>query len=253
VKAAIERARDLYRRLRKVPASQPDKRAEIWREQVAPDPALARVREAFDTWCALWFWPLEELAAAPAPATLLAPSDAARRVAARVRDEQRFFHWELTFPDVFREPGAGFDAVVGNPPWEIQKPSSKEFFSDRDPLYRSYGKQEALTRQRELFQNDAKIERDWLDYVGLFKDRGNFVRYAAEPFGDAEDAGGKPEVALVARRAAETKQLHEKWAAERKKRSGLSDPEHPFRHQGSADLNTYKMFVEAGCPVPLGC
>jgi hypothetical protein len=156
------------------------------------------------------------------------------------------FHWELEFPDVFREPGAGFDAVVGNPPWEIQKPSSKEFFSDRDPLYRSYGKQEALTRQRELFQNDARIERDWLDYVSLFKDRGNFVRYAAEPFGDTEDATGKPEVALVARRAAETKQLHRKWAAERKKRSRLSDPEHPFRFQGSADLNTYKMFVEAG-------
>jgi len=246
VKAAIERVRELYRRLRRVPASQPDKRAELWRKQVAPDPALTRVREAFDTWCALWFWPLEQLDAAPTPATLLAPSDAARALVARVREERRFFHWELEFPDVFTEPGAGFDAVVGNPPWEIQKPSSKEFFSDRDPLYRSYGKQEALTRQRELFQTDAEIERDWLDYVGRFKDRGNFVRYAAEPFGDAEDAKGKPEVALVARRAAETKQLHGKWAAERRKRSGYSDPEHPFRHQGSADLNTYKMFVEAG-------
>jgi len=246
VKAAIERVRELYRRLRKVPASQPDKRAELWRKQVAPDPALARVREAFDTWCALWFWPLEDLAAAPTPASLLAPSDEVRAIAARVREEQRFFHWELEFPDVFGEPGAGFDAVVGNPPWEIQKPSSKEFFSDRDPLYRSYGKQEALTRQRELFQADANVEREWLDYVGRFKDMGNFVRYAAEPFGDAEDANGRPEVALVARRAAETQQLHRNWAAERRKRSGLSDPEHPFRHQGSADLNTYKMFVEAG-------
>jgi len=246
VKAAIERVRALYRRLRRVPASQPDKRAEIWREQVAPDPALARVREAFDTWCALWFWPLEELDAAPTPATLLAPSDEARRVVAWLREERRFFHWELEFPDVFREPGAGFDAMVGNPPWEIQKPSSKEFFSDRDPLYRSYGKQEALTRQRDLFQADAGIERDWLAYVGGFKDRGNFVRYAAEPFGDTEDGNGKPEIGLVPRRAAETQQLHRKWAAERRKRQGLSDPEHPFRHQGSADLNTYKMFVEAG-------
>ena len=42
LKAAIDRVRELYRRLRKVPASQPDKRAEIWRTQVAPDPALAR-------------------------------------------------------------------------------------------------------------------------------------------------------------------------------------------------------------------
>lgn len=246
VKAAIERVRELYRRLRKVPASQPDKRAEIWRKQVAPDPALARVREACDTWCALWFWPLERLGEAPTPASLLAPSAKAREVVAQVRERQRFFHWELEFPDVFTEPAAGFDVVVGNPPWEIQKPSSKEFFSDRDPLYRSYGKQDGLRRQRELFQADARVEREWLDYVGGFKDLGNFVRHAAEPFGDGEDSNGKPDVALVARRAAETKQFHRKWAAERRKRSGLSDPAHPFRHQGSADLNTYKMFVEAG-------
>jgi len=246
VKAAIERVRALYRRLRKVPASQPDKRAEIWREQVAPDPAVARVREAFDNWCALWFWPLEHLDAAPTPATLLAPSDEARAIVSRLREDRRFFHWELEFPDVFREPGAGFDAVVGNPPWETLQPQSKEFFSNRDPLYRAYGKQEALTRQRELFQDDAKFEHEWLEYVGRFKDTGNFVRYGAEPFGDAEDADGKPEVGLVPRRAAETQQLHRRWAAERRKRSALSDADHPFRHQGEGKAYTYKMFVEAG-------
>ena len=38
-------------------------------------------------------------------------------------DEQEFFHWELEFPEVFfdaegeKMPEAGFDAVVGNPPW----------------------------------------------------------------------------------------------------------------------------------------
>ena len=56
--------------------------------------------------------------------------------------EMRFFHWELEFPDVFREAGSGFDAILGNPPWDIAKPVSKEFFSNLDPLYRSYGKQE---------------------------------------------------------------------------------------------------------------
>ncbi len=29
------------------------------------------------------------------------------------------FHWPLEFPDVFRGPRKGFDAVVGNPPYEI--------------------------------------------------------------------------------------------------------------------------------------
>lgn len=246
VKAAIERVRELYRRLRKVPASQPDKRAEIWRKQVAPDPALARVREACDTWCALWFWPLERLGDAPTPTSLLAPSAEARAIAAQVRERQRFFHWELEFPDVFTETGAGFDAVVGNPPWETLQPQSKEFFSNHDPLYRAYGKQEALRRQRELFQGDERIERDWLAYIGEFKDIANWVKHAAEAFGDGEDGHGRPAVALVARRADRTKQLHRKWAAERRKRSGLTDPEHPFRHQGEGKAYTYKMFVEAG-------
>jgi hypothetical protein len=47
--------------------------------------------------------------------------DAADRVAAA----RRFFHWELEFPEVFfdrdgtRLPAAGFDAVIGNPPWDM--------------------------------------------------------------------------------------------------------------------------------------
>ncbi len=244
LKAAIDRVRELYRRLRKVPASQPDKRAEIWRTQVAPDPALARVREAFDTWCALWFWPLDKLDEAPGPAALPAPPEAAKDIARSLNRARRFFHWELEFPDVFTEKGAGFDAIVANPPWEIRKPSSKEFFSDRDPLYRSYGKQEALLWQREEFGRDAAFERKWLDHVGTFKDAGNFVRNAGEPFGDADDAQGRPLVGLVPRKADDTRRMHKKWAAERVKKTGLSDPEHAFRHQGSADLNSYKLFVE---------
>ncbi|HEV2816047.1 MAG TPA: hypothetical protein VGW40_02325 [Allosphingosinicella sp.] len=36
--------------------------------------------------------------------------------------EERFFHWEVAFPGVWRDwasetPSGGFDAVVGNPPW----------------------------------------------------------------------------------------------------------------------------------------
>lgn len=243
IEEALTRVRELYRRLRNVPASRPDKRAGLWRE-IKSDPALARVREALDLWCALWFWPLDELEVAPRPATLRAPSEAARAIVRGLRESRRFFHWELEFPDVFNTKGAGFDVIVGNPPWEISKPSSKEFFSDVDPLYRSYGKQEGLTRQRELFLSDPALERKWLDYVGGFKDAGNFVRHAAEPFGNLEDEDGKPRVSLVPRRTDESRKLHKKWAAQRAPRTGYADPKHAFRHQGSADLNTYKLFVE---------
>ncbi|MCA9787460.1 MAG: hypothetical protein KC488_12975, partial [Candidatus Cloacimonetes bacterium] len=98
LKAAIERVRELYRALRQVPSSQPDKRAAIWRDQVAPDPALARVRQACDLWCALWFWPLDKLADAPTPLNLATPTPAALETVTRLRDERHFFHWELEFP-----------------------------------------------------------------------------------------------------------------------------------------------------------
>ena len=45
--------------------------------------------------------------------------------AAAVTDSCRFFHWELEFPEVFfdgngaRLDAAGFDAVIGNPPWDM--------------------------------------------------------------------------------------------------------------------------------------
>ena len=54
-------------------------------------------------------------------AQVRASLDAAKRVAA----EHGAFHWELTFPEVFFDatgrPGAdgGFDAVIGNPPWDM--------------------------------------------------------------------------------------------------------------------------------------
>jgi len=47
----------------------------------------------------------------------------ALRQAREIAPQQRFFHWELEFPDVFfdkhgrRLENPGFDAVIGNPPW----------------------------------------------------------------------------------------------------------------------------------------
>ena len=43
---------------------------------------------------------------------------------------------------------------------------------------------------------------------------------------------------------ADTADLHARWRKLRSGRMGYADEAHPFRHQGSADLNTYKMFLE---------
>ncbi len=44
--------------------------------------------------------------------------------------QNRFFHWQLEFPEVFGN--GGFDVVLGNPPWERIKLQEKEFFASRD-------------------------------------------------------------------------------------------------------------------------
>ena len=49
-----------------------------------------------------------------------------------------------------RPQRSGFDAMIGNPPWDVMKPNSQEFFTEFDPLYRTYDKQAALRRQKEL-------------------------------------------------------------------------------------------------------
>ena len=45
-------------------------------------------------------------------------------------EENRVFHWPLEFPAVMAH--GGFDAVIGNPPWERIKLQEQEFFAARD-------------------------------------------------------------------------------------------------------------------------
>ena len=49
--------------------------------------------------------------------------------------------------------------MIGNPPWDVMKPNSQEFFTEFDPLYRTYDKQAALRRQKELFQSVPRDRR----------------------------------------------------------------------------------------------
>ena len=48
----------------------------------------------------------------------------------KVAEANRAFHWPLEFPAVMA--GGGFDAVIGNPPWERIKLQEQEFFATRN-------------------------------------------------------------------------------------------------------------------------
>jgi hypothetical protein len=58
----------------------------------------------------------------------------------------RFFHWQVEFPQVFGHEGAGFDLVLGNPPWERVKLQEKEFFAGTHPEIASAGNKAQRTQ-----------------------------------------------------------------------------------------------------------
>jgi len=241
----------VFRALHRLPVHESDKRAAMYRDKVLHNPHYHALKARMDLWCALWFWPGEAIDLAPLPNEFGKPADAALALAREVAQQRRFFHWELEFPDVFTASHPGFDAMLGNPPWEIQKPSSKEFFSNHDPLYRAYGKQDALAKQLEYFREWPDLEHAWIAYNAGVKGMSNWVKCVGQPFGDRvtidKDGKKKHDLNLGGRGKnsfAESAQLHRRWKQQRSKCKGFADAVHPFVHQGSADLNTYKMFLE---------
>jgi Alw26I/Eco31I/Esp3I family type II restriction m6 adenine DNA methyltransferase len=61
------------------------------------------------------------------------------RKAKEIANEKRFLHWELEFPEIFfeghqRKENPGFDAVVGNPPYDVisEKEQEREVEEDRN-------------------------------------------------------------------------------------------------------------------------
>lgn len=228
-------ARNEYEKLHDhLPDADPETLEEYYREKLQGNPTVGQLRAAMDEWCAVWFWPgnEESLKAVPTPRHFHQEHQQRAEMVRRLAAEVKFFHWEIEFPDVFTPQRKGFDALLGNPPWDVMKPNSQEFFSDFDPLYRTYDKQAALRQQKELFASVAGVEEQWVGYNARFKSLGNWTRSAAEPFD------------LTLARGAEEKGLKGSWEKHRQQHVGFADTSHPFRLQGSADLNSYKMFTE---------
>ena len=60
------------------------------------------------------------------------------REAKSIADRESFLHWEVAFPGVWHRwqesrPQGGFDAIIGNPPWDRIKLQEVEWFATRAP------------------------------------------------------------------------------------------------------------------------
>ncbi len=103
-----------------------------------------RWKRVLDLWCACWFWGNETAPTGPLYGDLcdgllsgrssLPPhlATAWQERSQAIAESRRFLHWELEFPEVFydeqgcRRGDAGFDAVLGNPPWDLVRGDSGE-------------------------------------------------------------------------------------------------------------------------------
>ena len=121
--------------------------------------SAGRWKSIADLWCACWMWP--DAASAPSAAVFASlvdrlttgscglpdqTSTALLQEARRVTDAHRFLHWMLEFPEAYFDPdgqplpNGGFDAVLGNPPWDMLRAGGPEkTFVRTSGIYRHQG------------------------------------------------------------------------------------------------------------------
>lgn len=83
----------------------------------------------------------------------------------KVRERERFFHWELEFPEVFLDGDRpGFDAILGNPPWDKILPNRHEFYGRYDILILAFTGSDLDRRIRELEAANPGLEGEFQAY-----------------------------------------------------------------------------------------
>ncbi len=207
-----------------------------------------RLKRQMDRWCAIWFWPGKDEFReedVPLPSwfyrTTADEDNVPNYVARQVAQEMHFFHWEVEFPDVFIRENPGFDAAVGNPPWDRVKPESVPFFARHDLLYPTYDKQAALKRAAQMFEQDMKIKGEWIATSLETKNMTYWAKSVRTPFAASLGGGRRKESdwdAHIGRRMGDQEAWYQSDEGGRSSR--------PFSLQGEGDVNLYKLFAEQG-------
>jgi len=98
-----------------------------------------------------------------------APISAANRLLAEVLTlvrRERFFHWQTAFPTVWPKGAdsiSGFDAIIGNPPWDRIKMQEVEWFAERKPEIALQSR--AADRKALIGKEEKRKTPLWHDYL----------------------------------------------------------------------------------------
>ncbi len=160
---------------------------------VAPalSPSQTDLRMRCDLWCALWFWPGNQLSSAPLPRAYATASETAQQTAKTLARELGFVHWSQQFP-LGSGTDQGFSAVIGQPPLPSRQ-SSSALLGEWDPLYAFLKAPQKAAVRRELFR-DPEIEHAWLTDLARNRARAHYLRWAG-----ASSTGHAPRATAASR------------------------------------------------------
>jgi hypothetical protein len=96
-------------------------------------------------------------------------------------NQEHFLHWELAFPNVWQNGQGGFDAMIGNPPWDRMKLQEVEWFAERRPQIAQAAR--ASDRKRLIAQLEEDNDPLWQEYLAA-KSAAESAARVARDYGD---------------------------------------------------------------------
>ena len=93
----------------------------------------------------------------------------------------RFLHWELAFPTVWQNGQGGFDAIIGNPPWDVLEMKEVEWFAERRPQIAQATN--TADRQRLIGELEKHEDSLWQDFRAA-RDSSEIATRVARECGD---------------------------------------------------------------------